>query len=271
MSKKCSDELIQLINDKAKEFGAGLVGIASLDDLKKSPSHTISEKIAEYNGVGTTGTKDRKRGVVKWPKGAKSAIVIAVEHPIDKPEMDWWVSDASGGNTLGNRLLIRTVTEIAAWLENEQRIECFNLPYHIERGGAYMKDAAVLAGLGCIGKNNMLISPQYGPRLRLRVMLTTADLPSAGVQDYDPCENCPAPCRTVCPRNAFEKQIYFEEEYGQEELPGRNGEYSRISCNQKMVENESDSEEVEIDNLGKMGKQVKYCRECERACPIGAE
>lgn len=57
----------------------------------------------------------------------------------------------------------------------------FKLPYHIEHGGVYMKDAAVLAGLGRMGKHNMLITPRYGPRLRLRVMLTEADLPSMGM------------------------------------------------------------------------------------------
>ena len=31
------NELVQFINDKAKEFGADLVGVASVKDLKRSP------------------------------------------------------------------------------------------------------------------------------------------------------------------------------------------------------------------------------------------
>ncbi|GBC60807.1 epoxyqueuosine reductase [Desulfonema ishimotonii] len=268
MSEKNINDLVRLINDKAKAFGADLAGVASVEDLKRSPSHEISEKMPEFNGVGTEDAEGRKCGVVKWPEGARSAIVIAVEHPSEKPEMDWWVTDASVGNTAGNRLLMGTVSKLAAWLEKEQGIQCFKLPYHIERGGVYMKDAAVLAGLGCIGKNNILITPQYGPRLRLRVMLTDADLPSAGAIDFDPCEDCPVFCRMACPQDAFAEQVYVAEEYGQEELPGRSGVYNRLSCNQQMVINESDVEDVKTD---KQGKQIKYCRECELACPVGSE
>ena len=271
MKEKNIGELVRLINDKAKEFGADLVGVASVDDLKRSPSHEISEKMPEFNGVGTKDVKGRKRGAVKWPEGARSAIVIAVAHPPEKPELDWWITGASTGNTAGNRLLMGIVSELATWLEKEQGIQCFKLPYHIEHGGIYMKDAAVLAGLGCIGKSNILITPQYGPRLRLRVLLTGAGLPSTGAADFDPCEDCPMPCRAACPQDAFAEQIYFLREYGQKELPGRSGEYSRSSCNQQMVINESESEEVKTDDRQNPKKQIKYCRKCELACPVGAD
>lgn len=270
MTEKNINELVRLINDKAKEFGADLAGVASVEDLKRSPSHEISEKMPEFDGVGTEEVEGRKRGVVKWPEGARSAIVIAAEHPPEKPEMDWWVTGASAGNTAGNRLLMGTVSELATGLEKVQGIQCFKLPYHIEHGGVYMKDVAVLAGLGCIGKNNIFITPQYGPRLRLRVMLTDADLPSAGAADFNPCEDCPMPCRISCPQDAFAEQIYFVEEYGQKELPGRSGVYNRLSCNQQMVINESDFDEVKTDNQQNLGKQIKYCRECELACPVGS-
>lgn len=262
-------ELVGLIIGKAKACGADLAGVASVRDLKRSPSHAISERMPEFDGVGTKDVQGRQRGVVKWPERARSAIVIAAAHPSEKPEMDWWVTGASAGNTAGNRLLMGTVSELASWLEKEQGIQCFKLPYHIEHGGIYMKDAAVFAGLGCIGKNNLLITPQYGPRIRLRVMLTDADLPSAGAADVDPCEDCPMPCRIACPQDAFEERIYFPEEYGQKKLPGRNGGYNRLSCNRQMVINQSDFEEVEIENRQDLGKQVKYCRECELACPAG--
>jgi len=272
VSEKNSNELVRLINNKAKEFGADLAGMARIEDLKRSPSHEISEKMPEFDGVGTKDAEGRKRGVVKWLEGARSAIVIAVEHPPEKPEMDWWATTgSSSGNTAGNRFLMKTVSELATWLEREQGIQCFKLPYHIGHGGIYMKDAAVLAGLGCLGKSNILITPQYGPRLRLRVMLTDVDLPSTGAIEFDPCEDCPMPCRTACPQDAFAEQIYSSEKYGQKELPGRSGIYNRLSCNQQMIINESDFEEVKTDNQEKPKKQIKYCRECELACPVGSE
>lgn len=253
----------QLINEKAVELGADLVGIATIADLKRSASHAISAKMPEFNGVGTIKEVGQKRGVVNWPDGYKSAIVIAVAHPIDEPEMDWWVA----GNTSGNHRLIRIATELGAWLESEFGVKCLPLPYHIERGGVYLKDAAVLAGLGCIGRNNMLITPQYGPRVRLRALLTDADLPSAAACEFDPCRNCPAPCLSACPQNAFNKRVYLPETYGQTELPGRNGTYNRMECDREMVLNEANFEEVRVVNREKVEKRVKYCRACELACP----
>jgi epoxyqueuosine reductase len=269
MAEKNSNELVQLICGKAREFGADLAGVASVEDIKRSPSHEIVAKIPEFNGVGTVDVENRKRGIVQWPEGARSAVVIGVEHPRAEPELDWWVSDDSGGNTTGNRLLIKTVSALAQWLEGEEGIQCFKLPYHIEHGGVYMKDAAVLAGLGCIGKNNMLLTPQYGPRLRLRVMLTDVDLPSAGMIDFDPCEQCHMPCRTSCPQNAFAERIYSQAAYGLDQLPGRSGVYNRIRCNQQMNLDESNYEEVKNGKSKCLRQRVKYCRECGLACPVG--
>jgi epoxyqueuosine reductase len=182
-----------------------------------------------------------------------------VEHSLGRPELDWWEKGGSGGNTPGNRLLIRIVSDVAAWLEGDMGIRCFQLPYHIERGGAYMKDAGALAGLGHIGMNNMLVTPRFGPRVRLRMMLTNAELPSAGVTGPDPCEDCSAPCRAACPRGAFAQQVYCEAEYTPIELPGRTGVYDRLRCNQQMTIDAATSALV-----------IQYCRECELACPIGS-
>jgi len=52
-----------------------------------------------------------------------------------------------------------------------------------------LKDAAVLAGLGCIGKNNLLLTPEYGSRVRLRAFTIDLVLPSTGPLPFDPCEN----------------------------------------------------------------------------------
>lgn len=274
MPAKSTHQLARLIHAKAKEFGADLAGTANVGDLKRSPSHEISQKMPEYKGVGTKDAGGRKRGVVEWPEETASAIVIAVAHPPEKPDLDWWVTKGnSTGNTPGNRLLINMASRLAEWLENEQGVRCFKTPYHIEHGGIYMKDAAVFAGLGRIGKNNMLINSRFGPRLRLRVLLTDADLPSEGIVDFNPCEACPEPCRAACPQDAFAERIYSVEAYGMEALPGRDGDYSRLRCNRQMMVDEMESEELISDDnrKGSTKRIVRYCRKCEMACPIGSE
>ncbi len=62
-----------------------------------------------------------------------------------------------------------------------------------------LKPAAVRCGLGCQGKNTLLITPQFGPRVKLISVLTTAPLePDAPFTETfcDACEECVAACPT---------------------------------------------------------------------------
>jgi len=259
-----SDQIIA----KALAFGASLAGIANVEELKKSPSHLISKQITEYGGVGTRNVEGKKSGEVQWPENAKSAVVIAVEHPLGAPDMDWWVKGLTGG-TKGNAQLMAVFSKLADWLETEKKIPYIKLAYHIEHGGVYMKDAAVLAGFGCIGKSNMVVTPEYGSRIRLRVMLLDEDLPSTGILGFDPCKDCKEYCLKACPQKAFDKKIYSAKEYGQDELPGRTGVYNRSQCNIEMEKNSTDGKDVEIKGTDKIGREVRFCRRCELVCPVG--
>ena len=268
MMKKPENIISIQIIEKAKEFGASLAGIASVEALKKSPSYLIYGKLNDYNTVGNKESNKIRLGEVAWPDNSKSAIIIAVEHPVEKPEMDWWKEGYSGG-TPGNHILIFINSKLLEWLKKEKGIEANPLPYHIERGGIFLKDTAVMAGLGCIGKNNMLVTPEYGPRVRFRVILTAELLTCTDPIDFDPCEDCSMPCRNICPKKAFHKKIYSEEEFGLDHLPARTGLYSKYLCNEQMELDEKSYEEIKIENVDKQGKLVKYCRACELACPLG--
>ena len=269
MTVQRTKRLSRQIIEQSKAFGADLAGIANVADIKRSPSHRVSQKMPAFDGVGTLSVEGRKRGIVQWPEGARSAIVVAIAHPPESPELDWWVSGAAPGNTAGNRLLMSVVEKLADYLEQALDIRSFMLPYHIEHGAVYMKDSAVLAGLGCIGKNNLLITPPYGPRQRLRAMLIETDLPSTGPTDFDPCLDCPMPCRKTCPQQAFSNRMYAVEEYGMDELPGRSGVYNRFQCNRQMDIDIANAEAIGFEGQTAMGKRVKYCRKCEMACPAG--
>jgi epoxyqueuosine reductase len=268
MITESKNEISRLIIGKAKEFGASLAGIANVEELKKSPSHTITGKMADYSGVGTKQVDGKKEGEVTWPQNAGSAVVIAMEHPKGSPDMDWWHKGLKGG-TKGNAKLMSVFVKLAKWLENEKQITCIKLPYHIEHGAVFMKDTAVLGGLGCVGKSNILVTPEYGPRVRLRVMMLDIDLPSTGLLDFNPCEDCKEYCRRACPQGAFEKKIYSVEKFGQDILPGRTGVYSRQTCNLQMEKDAAAGVDVPVEGTDKTGKQVKFCRKCELACPAG--
>jgi len=105
MPKDREEEINDQIIEKAKEFGACLAGIASVEALKKSPSHLIYGKLDGYKGVGTRESDKIRPGEVACPENARSAIILAAWHPEEKPELDWWRDGYSGG-TAGNRILM---------------------------------------------------------------------------------------------------------------------------------------------------------------------
>jgi epoxyqueuosine reductase len=276
--------------------------------MKAAPSFTFAPTLPETDGrVGTRSSGlGLEPGEVAWPEGARSVLVIAVEHPADRPEMDWWFGRS---DPPGNRILASIVQRLCDWIPEAFGIQTFHMPYHIERGGTYLKDAAVLAGLGCIGRNNLLVTREYGPRVRLRALTldvdvpSTGPLPSSGALGFDPCEGCDAPCLQACPQGAFDRCVYDPVDLVSERLvgllPGRTGHFSRAACNIQMeadIENAVEQPvatdpctppdpamatgsvpaagaRVAAAGPGADGAEtveiVKYCRACELSCPVG--
>jgi epoxyqueuosine reductase len=64
------------------------------------------------------------------------------------------------------------------------------------------KMAATSAGLGWIGRNGLLISPDYGPRLSLATVLTDAPIPVDVPIQFSLCGDCTL-CKDFCPSDAI--------------------------------------------------------------------
>jgi len=241
-----SDGLRQRIMDKAKAEGASLVGIARIADLKNAPSYATYDEnpfYPEYKGV-------------EWKEEYKSVLVWGLAHPAAEPVLDWW-SLKVRGFTPGNCELAAQSKRLRVWMNEELGMGALSLPYQIEYGGAFLKDAAVLAGLGVFGRDNLLITPEYGPRIRLRGIFMEADLePTPRLEGFDPCTTCSKPCQRVCPRTAF-----------------RSGRYERTLCKQEQDQLDVDFEVLDgaIMGLDEPSEVTKYCRACEQACPVGQD
>jgi len=261
-------EIAERIIEKAKSLGASLAGVAGVVQLKQSPSHLVNPIIERNSGVSAKGTAGGAApGEVIWPEGLKSVVVIAVEHSEEQPELDWWYGKKSPP---GNRNLMRINAALSKWVVQTLGFSTRRLPYHIDRGGIFLKDAAVLAGLGCIGRNNILVTPEFGPRIRLRAMLIDVAIAPTGPITYDPCAVCDQPCRRACPQGAFDDTSMFSEQMDLSALPGRDGSFSRSACNIQMIEDIDTAGQEVNPRSGQMEKIVKHCRRCELACPVGA-
>lgn len=64
------------------------------------------------------------------------------------------------------------------------------------------KIAATSAGLGWIGKNGLLINPEYGPRLSLATVLTDAEIETGSPCEKSMCGSCRL-CVEYCPSEAI--------------------------------------------------------------------
>jgi len=109
---------------------------------------------------------------------------------------------------------------------------------------------ALAAGLGWVGKNSLLITPQYGPRIRLVSVLTDLAL-TCGKPMESQCKEC-LECVNACPAGAIrEREI-------KDFPPERESFLDFHKCIGKLREF---SRLPYIRNL--------ICGICIRACPVG--
>jgi epoxyqueuosine reductase len=110
------------------------------------------------------------------------------------------------------------------------------------------KMIAHIAGLGWIGKNCLLVTPEHGPRLRLISILTNAPLDAINNPPEQRCGKC-TECVKACPVQAIKGKNYISGEPREER-------FDFIKC-QEYFES--------------LKKSQKYpvCGLCVYACPYG--
>jgi len=234
MNSQAQSDLTSRIIKKARAFGASLAGITSVDAIRNSPSYEVY-------------------GQVEKPSETGSLLVLALAHKTSEPQLDWWDHSKEGGSP-GDRRLMSLANSLIQWLREELNVNARTLPYFIEKGGVFLKDAAVLAGLGCIGRNNLLITPEFGPRIRFRALFIDENLENTGPLDYGPCEACDMPCRGACPREAF-----------------KDGSYGKTSCYMQMNADVDESKKGALETSREGDSpdtHISYCRACELACVV---
>lgn len=106
------------------------------------------------------------------------------------------------------------------------------------------RHAAYLAGLGTFGVSNMILTKEYGPRVRFTSIFTTADLPSDAIQEDNLCTRCMR-CVHICPSRALVKKDYPE------------GLAKKEVC--------------AIYNEGLSKRYISPCGLCIKVCPVGKD
>ena len=218
LPSKSLKQLKHLIQEKAVKWGADLVGFASV------------EKFSQY------GEENRP------PSGTKTVIVLGMW--MEDPILDLWLhtpswkSQEKPSRAFEDEVLRGVSLRLSIILEREG-FWAEPAPYE---PGLYLKEAGALAGLGVIGKNNLLITEEYGPRIRLRALNTNAPLEADPIiEGVDYCQECKV-CVDACPAKALDS-----------------GGYNKKACLDYCE-----------SNLTKISRySVLWCMECSSACPVG--
>jgi len=230
---------------QAESYDKIRAGIVRLKDVLKGPSYQATPE-----GLRSTTQLDDVP-IDNWPGEAQTVLILGLNHPEKDPGLDYW----EGGDTRGNRRLREISELLKQWFWEKYDLAAQPLSYHVEKGGLFLKDAAVLSGIGFIGRNNLLLDPEWGPRIRLRSILLEGDFQrTEAPEGFSPCETCELFCQKACPMKAFPQ-----------------GKYSRPSCVKQMnadLENKVPDGEIGENGKGNLG--IKYCRACELSCPVGA-
>ncbi|MDP3066381.1 MAG: 4Fe-4S binding protein [Methanobacteriaceae archaeon] len=108
------------------------------------------------------------------------------------------------------------------------------------------KHAAYLAGLGSFGWNNVLLTPEYGPRIRFTSIFTTAPLEGDPILGDDLCTRCLL-CARSCPVDALSTKK-------EDQFPPPMGKIKCATRSKKLRK-----------------KYLSPCGICIKVCPVGKD
>ncbi|WP_298836515.1 reductive dehalogenase domain-containing protein [uncultured Roseobacter sp.] len=229
-------EMSREIKKVASFFKADLCGITSLDP--------------RWHYASRVDTRDLSDAPNELPEGMTSVIVLG--HQMDRDLVDTYPS-ALGGAATGREYSheAAVVMQLAAYIRNlgYDAVPSMNdtalvIPY------------ALRAGLGEYARNQMVITPEFGPRLRFSKIFTSLPLAHdtarpKGVSAF--CDIC-TKCADACPVRALP--------FGAPETGGAN--VSAISGVRKWT---SDAEKC----FGFWAKLSSDCAICMRVCPFNRD
>lgn len=183
-------ELYQLLKQFSQEQGADLFGVADLAGT--DPQDTLLPPV----------TLSRfKRAVVLGVKLLDGVLDEIEDHPTQLYFHHYrQINFQLDRLALGVGKLIEQNGGLALPIAASQLVDWQKQQGHISH-----RTLAQKAGLGWRGRNNLLVNPRLGSRLRLVSVLTDLELPADRPIDQD-CGECLA-CLNACPAGAIKEEV----------------------------------------------------------------
>jgi len=254
------------VKEKARELGADLVGIA--DGKNIDTSH-----ITEHDGgrviVLATRVQAGSSRIPKWNDRNKyynDELSLTFLEEVSL-ELVYWLEDA------GYPAIIVPPTHVDPWRYDgdpkKHRQTLISLPH-----------AAVQAGLGTLGLNLQLLTPQYGPRVLLTAVLCSVDVECDRPMTEALClgPEC-GRCLKACPGDViqqwdrdWEKCDRYRSPHGFAQLSEYLGRVIDApgAAEKKAMLRSEDSFNLWQSILRGAGV-ITGCRRCADVCPVGAD
>lgn len=190
-----------------------------------------------------------------FSKEYKAALVFAVPHE-EQLNIENYAEEKFEKCTMNAREKIEVILHDIECLLKEERIK-YNIPPVSQQNEKDLlavfsfKYAAVNAGLGWIGKNDVLITEEYGPRVRLSTVLIDYPFETGRKITESRCGSCNR-CVDICPHEALKGMDW--------DINARRNEIIDYNlCNQKRS--------AYIEKHGRKNA----CGLCMVVCPFGIE
>ena len=257
------------VKEQAKKLGADLVGVCSAQTLNENPPDA------------------------KWPQvpgriwqNCRSVILLAKRIPWGMFMTEGRPIKQSTPQQVMSRL--ENIALDLAYFVEERGFNAVALPMQQTdmdlKRGTYgplsLRHAAVEAGLGTLGLNLMLLTPEYGPRVYVTAVLTDAEIEPDKRQEKQLCLGAACGrCLMVCPADAIkhwglDKRLCSTKA----QIHGISSLFSYID---EVLEAETEEERkgilhslelVELWQALRTGAgAVGACPRCLEVCPIGED
>ena len=228
--------LKESLKEMSMRLGADLFGVTSADALNDAPlGHRPMDVLPNAKSVIVLGMKMLDAQTDILPTDGDYFGV--------SPRQDMF----KGHNTFISQELDRVGYAMARFLEKKsfkafhQMASTGGTDQRYLMGLLSLKHMAVQAGLGVFGHNSLLITPQYGPRVRLTGIVTNTEMQPDTPLDKNFCKSCEKPCISLCPVGALEKTSH--------EAPY---EINKFACHQYL-------------------NTRPTCGVCLKVCPVGSQ
>jgi epoxyqueuosine reductase len=251
-SSKDSNKLHDFIKARASSLGFCLCGITDSMPLEHFPNYQdwINKN---YHGEMKYLAADRHllprsdpKLVVPW---VKSIVVVAWPYPLIHSKLQEPAGLIAGyvGSKDYHLLLPCKLNEL---VDDLRRLRTLPLQAKIfcDSGPILERELAVRAGLGWIGRNSCLISPQYGSAFLLAEVFLDVDLPVDSPFNRNYCGTCQR-CRQTCPTGCIQPNCNID---------------ARKCISTLTIENKST---IPIELSNQVGTHVYGCDDCQSVCP----